>query len=119
MSRLLRKKRDKITKNTIRCFLFNSCSSSISVQKIGLFTNSLNAQKYLNFVKKTPLFTPFAKDLQRLAKKKWLQGAICQRIVTILCVFAFLHSCFECFILPKDARQLFSFRFFCRDKKTS
>lgn len=97
MSRLLRKKRDKITKNAIRRFLFNSCSSSISVQKIGLFTNSLNAQRYLNFVKKTLLFPLFAKDLQRNAKKKWLQSAKCQHLATILCVFAFLHSCFECF----------------------
>ena len=46
---------------------------------------------------KHPLFPLFAKNLQRIAKKKWLQGAKCQRIVTILCVFAFLHSCFECF----------------------
>ena len=56
---------------------------------------------------KRPFPTSFAKDLQRLAKMKWPQRAICQRIVTILCVFAFLHSFFECFILPKDARQLF------------
>ena len=53
---------------------------------------------------KTSLFPLFAKNLQRLAKWKLLQHAICQRIATILCVFAFLHSFFECFILPKDAR---------------
>ena len=46
---------------------------------------------------KHPLFTLFAKNLKRLAKKKWLQNAIYQHLVTILCVFAFLHSCFECF----------------------
>ena len=46
---------------------------------------------------KHPLFPLFAKNLQRLAKREWLQRAKCQRIVTILCVFAFLHSCFECF----------------------
>ena len=46
---------------------------------------------------KRPFLTSFAKNLQRIAKWKWLQHAVCQRIVTILCVFAFLHSCFECF----------------------
>ena len=44
---------------------------------------------------------PFSPFLQRICKgmqkNKWLQSAKCQRIVTILCVFAFLHSCFECF----------------------
>jgi hypothetical protein len=119
MSRLLRKKRDKITKNTIRCSLFNSCSSSISVQKKCLFTNSLNTQRYLNFVKKHPFSLFLQRICKGMQKKKWLQRVICQRIVTILCVFAFLHSFFECFILPKDARQLFPFRILCRDKKTS
>ena len=43
-------------------------------------------------------FSPFLQKIYKgMQKKKWLQHAKCQRIVTILCVFAFLHSCFECF----------------------
>ena len=43
-------------------------------------------------------FSPFLQKICKgLQKKKWLQNAIYQHIVTILCVFAFLHSCFECF----------------------
>ena len=59
----------------------------------------------------------FAKNLQRNAKKKWLQLAKCQRIVTILCVFAFLHSFFECFILPKTQGYYFPSEFFAEIKK--
>ena len=82
-------------------------------------TDVLLSELRVKISQKRPFPTSFAKNLQRNAKKKWLQRAKCQRIVTILCVFAFLHSFFECFILPKDARQLFPFRILCRDKKTS
>lgn len=40
---------------------------------------------------KHPLPPLFAKNLQRLAKKKWPQYAICQHIVTFPCVFVFLQ----------------------------
>ena len=80
-------------------------------------TDVLLSEWMVKMSQKRPFPTSFAKNLQKIAKRKWPQYAKCQRIVTILCVFAFLHSFFECFILPKDARFYFPSEFFAEIKK--